>query len=202
MNQWLRLALEAGPLAVFFLANSRYGIMVGTAAFMAATTVSVAVSYALERRVPIMPMVGCFFVLLFGGLTLWLDDELFIKIKPTVVNLLFATALFVGMAYKRNLVKVVLGTVMDLTEEGWRILTVRWAWFFVVLAALNEVVWRTLSTDAWVNFKVFGIMPLTLVFSFAQIPVFMRYQVPAADGAADDTAETASGAQPGPERGA
>ena len=200
MNQWLRLALEAGPLAVFFITNSRYGIMVGTAAFMAATTVSVAVSYALERRVPIMPMVGCFFVLLFGGLTLWLDDELFIKIKPTVVNLLFATALFVGMAYRRYLVKVVLGTVMDLKEEGWRILTVRWAWFFVVLAALNEIVWRTMSTDAWVNFKVFGIMPLTLAFSFAQIPVFMRYQV-AADGGTNDTAETASGAQPGPERG-
>lgn len=203
MNQWLRLALEAGPLAVFFITNSRYGIMVGTAAFMAATTVSVAVSYALERRVPIMPMVGCFFVLLFGGLTLWLDDELFIKIKPTVVNLLFATALFVGMAYRRNLVKVVLGTVMELRDEGWRILTVRWAWFFVVLAALNEIVWRTMSTDAWVNFKVFGIMPLTLAFSFAQIPVFMRYQVTGADDGADGGAvDTKAGPEPGPERGA
>lgn len=194
MNQWLRLALEAGPLAVFFFTNGRYGIMVGTAAFMAATTVSVALSYALERRLPVMPLVGCFFVLLFGGLTLWLDDELFIKLKPTVVNLLFATALFVGMALRRNLLKVVLGAVMELREEGWRILTVRWAWFFVLLAGLNEVVWRTMSTDAWVNFKVFGIMPLTLLFSMAQIPVILRHQEQDREAAADPaSADPASG---------
>lgn len=186
MNQWLRLALEAGPLAVFFIANNRFGIMVGTGAFMAATTVSLAVSYALERRVPVMPVVGCFFVLLFGGLTLWLDDELFIKIKPTVVNLLFATLLFAGLLLKRNLLKVALGTVMQMDREGWRILTVRWAWFFVLLAALNEAVWRTMSTDAWVNFKVFGIMPLTLVFSMAQIPVIMRHQIAEGSDAAAD----------------
>ena len=173
----LRLALEAGPLAVFFVTNSLYGLMTGTAAFMVATTLALAASWRLERRLPVMPLVGCFFVLLFGGLTLWLDDELFIKIKPTVVNLLFAAALFAGLATGRTLLKVVLGTVMELREEGWRILTLRWAWFFVFLAALNEGVWRSMSTDAWVNFKVFGILPLTLAFSASQIPVFLRYQI-------------------------
>ncbi|UEM01207.1 septation protein A [Skermanella rosea] len=178
MNQLTRLLIEAGPLAVFFVTNSQAGIMVGTGAFMAATAVAVLLSWHLERKLPIMPLVGCFFVLLFGGLTLWLDDDLFIKLKPTVVNLLFATVLFTSLALRRNVMKPLLGTVLNLSEEGWRILTVRWACFFVILAVLNEVVWRTMTTDAWVNFKVFGILPLTLVFSGLQMPVIMKHQIP------------------------
>lgn len=177
MSPFLRLALEAGPLAVFFVVNSNAGIMAGTATFMVATTLALAASWKLERRIPVMPVVGCFFVLLFGGLTLWLNDELFIKVKPTVVNLLFAATLFVGLALKRNLLKTVLGAVLELDETGWRILTVRWAWFFLLLAGLNEVVWRNFDTDAWVNFKVFGILPLTLVFSALQTPVILRHQL-------------------------
>ena len=177
MNPYLRLLIEAGPLGAFFLANAKAGIMVGTAVFMAATVVALMASWHLERRVPVMPVVGAGFVLVFGGLTLWLNDDLFIKLKPTLVNLLFATVLFVGHFMRRNLLKHVLGSVLNLTDEGWRILALRWACFFVVLAVLNEAVWRTMSTDDWVNFKVFGIMPLTLLFSMLQTPFIMRHQV-------------------------
>lgn len=178
MNQFARLAIEAGPLAAFFVANSQAGIMTGTAVFMVAITIAVAVSWRLERRIPIMPVVGAGFVLLFGGLTLWLQDDLFIKIKPTLVNLLFASVLFVAHAMRRNVMKRLLGTVLSLSDEGWRMLGIRWAWFFLVLAVLNEIVWRNFSTDMWVNFKVFGIMPLTLVFSAFQAPLIMRHQLP------------------------
>lgn len=177
MNPLLRLALEAGPLALFFIVNARAGLMAGTAVFMAATSVALIVNWLLEKRLPIMPLVGCFFVLVFGGLTLWLDDELFIKIKPTVVNLLLSVSLFIGMALRRNLLKVVLGAALELREEGWRILTLRWACFFLFLAIANEIVWRSFDTEMWVNFKVFGIMPLSLIFSMAQIPVILRYQI-------------------------
>lgn len=178
MTPLLKLLVEAGPLAVFFFANARAGIMAGTAAFMVAIVVSLLVSWRFERRLPVMPLVGCFFVVLFGGLTLWLDDELFIKLKPTVVNLLFAAVLFAGLALRRNLMKPLLGSVLSLDEAGWRILSIRWACFFVVLAGLNEIVWRGFSTDAWVNFKVFGILPLTLAFSAFQMPLIMRHQLP------------------------
>ena len=177
MNQYARLLIEAGPLAAFFIANAQAGIMIGTAVFMVATTLSVAVSWHVERKVPVMPVVGAGFVLLFGGLTLWLQDDLFIKIKPTLVNLLFAAVLFVAHATRRNVLKHILGAVLNLSDEGWRTLAIRWAWFFLLLAALNEVVWRNMSTDAWVNFKVFGIMPLTLLFSALQTPLILRHQV-------------------------
>ncbi|WP_029011102.1 septation protein A [Azospirillum halopraeferens] len=177
MSPIARLLVEAGPLAAFFFANANYGIMTGTAVFMVATTVAVAISWHAERKVPVMPVVGAGFVLLFGGLTLWMNDELFIKLKPTLVNLLFATVLFTAHVFGRNVLKHLLGTVMALRDEGWRILGLRWAWFFVALAVLNEIVWRSVSTDAWVNFKVFGIMPLTLVFSALQMPVILRYQI-------------------------
>lgn len=176
MTPLLRLFVEGGPLAAFFIANARAGIMTGTGVFMAATAISLLISWKLERKLPVMPLVGCFFVLLFGGLTLWLEDELFIKLKPTVVNLLFATVLFAGLALRRNVLKPLLGSVLSMDETGWRKLSLRWACFFLVLAALNEVVWRTMPTDAWVNFKVFGIMPLTLLFSALQMPMIMRHQ--------------------------
>ncbi|WP_035708453.1 septation protein A [Niveispirillum irakense] len=189
MNPLLRLALEAGPLALFFIVNARAGLMAGTGVFMAATTVALIVNWMLERRLPVMPLVGCFFVLVFGGLTLWLNDELFIKIKPTVVNLLLSATLFVGLFLKRNLLKVVLGAALELREEGWRILTVRWAWFFLFLAVVNEIVWRSFDTEIWVNFKVFGIMPLSLLFSMAQVPVIMKHQIhPEGEGKPDSVA--------------
>ncbi len=177
MNPYLRLLTEAGPLAVFFFTNAKAGIMTGTAVFMAATLVALLVSWRFERRIPVMPVVGAGFVLVFGGLTLWLNDDIFIKIKPTLVNLLFATVLFAGHVMRRNVLKHVLGSVLNLDDAGWRTLGLRWGCFFLLLAAINEGVWRTLSTDDWVSFKVFGIMPLTLLFSVAQTPFILRHQI-------------------------
>jgi intracellular septation protein len=178
---FLRLALEAGPLLIFFVANQVVGAMPAIAVFMAALVVAVALSVRLERRWPIMPMVSCVFVLIFGGLTLWLNDDLFFKLKPTVVNLLFAAILFAGLATGRNFLKLMMGTVFELDEQGWRILTWRWAVFFVVLAVINEIVWRNFSFSFWAGFKLFGILPLTLVFAMAQMPVLMRHQTKPAD---------------------
>lgn len=174
-NPWAKLAIELGPLLVFFFANARFGIFAATAAFMVAITVSLGLSWWLVRKLPTMPLVTAIFVLVFGGLTLWLQDELFIKLKPTVVNGLFAAILFGGLVMGRPLLKPLLDTVLPLDAEGWRKLTWRWAWFFVVLAGLNEAVWRSFPTDIWVNFKVFGIMPLTVAFSLAQVPLIRRH---------------------------
>jgi len=171
----LRLALEAGPLGVFFLVNAKAGIYAGTAAFMVAITISLLVSRKIEKRYPVLPLVTAVFVLVFGGLTLALQDELFIKLKPTIVNSLFATILLVGLALGRSLLKPLLGTAIELDEAGWRTLTLRWGLFFLLLAALNEIVWRKFSTDAWVSFKVFGILPLTLVFAISQTPLIARH---------------------------
>lgn len=173
----VRLAVELGPLLVFFFANARWGIYVGTGAFMAAIAVSFSVSLWIERRVPVMPLVTAVVVLVFGTLTLVLHDDLFIKLKPTIVNGLFAAILGFGLLTKRNFLQIVLGTVLTLDAEGWRKLTLRWALFFVALAVINEVVWRNFSTDTWVSFKVFGIMPLTLVFSLAQVPLLTKHQI-------------------------
>lgn len=172
----IKPALEIGPLVVFFLVNGRYGIFAGTAAFMAATAVSLAASYRLERRLPVMPGITAIFVLIFGGLTLWLHNDLFIKIKPTLIDLLFAAILGGGMLAGRPLLKPLLGSVLPgLSDPGWRRLTWRWTVFFVLLAALNEILWRNFSTNFWVDAKLFLVMPLTLLFSFVQIPLIRRY---------------------------
>lgn len=175
MNPFLKLGLELGPLLLFFFTNSWYGLIPATAVFMVATAIALPIAYVLEKRLPIMPLITCVFVLIFGGLTVWLQDETFIKLKPTIVNLLFAAILLGGMLMRQSLLKPLLGTMVHLTDEGWRLLTLRWGAFFIVLAVLNEVVWRTQSTDFWVNFKVFGIMPLTIAFSIAQMPLINRY---------------------------
>jgi intracellular septation protein len=175
-NPLVKLAIEAGPLGVFFIANAKGGIFVATAAFMIAITLALAASWWLERKLPTLPLVTGVFVLVFGGLTLWLQDELFIKLKPTIVNGLFAAILLGGLVAGRPFLKPLLGAALELTDEGWRKLTFRWAWFFVALALANEVVWRTVSTDAWVGFKTFAILPATIVFSLAQLPLISRYR--------------------------
>ncbi|CAH1657499.1 septation protein A [Chelatococcus asaccharovorans] len=181
LNPLLKLALELGPLVVFFFANQRAGLFTATAIFMVATAVALAVHYALVRHLPIMPIVSGIVVLVFGGLTLALQDELFIKLKPTIVNCLFGGVLIGGLAFNKPLLPVVFDSVFNLDEDGWRKLTWRWGLFFFFLAGLNEVVWRTQSTDFWVNFKVFATMPITIVFALAQTPLIMRHSLPEKD---------------------
>lgn len=176
-KQGLKLLVEIGPLVVFFIGNTQYDIFAATGAFMAATALSLIASRLIFKRVPAMPLVTGIFVFIMGGLTLYLHDELFIKLKPTIVNVLFASILLGGLAYGHSLLKYLFSDVFQLLDEGWRKLTLRWALFFLFLAVLNEIVWRSFSTDFWVAFKVFGIMPLTLIFSIMQLGLMQRYQI-------------------------
>ncbi|WP_339857910.1 septation protein A [Thalassospira alkalitolerans] len=183
MNQFTKLALEMGPLILFFTINATTNnLMTATAIFVAATAVALVVSFVIARTIPVMPLIGGAFVIVFGGLTLYLDNDLFIKIKPTIVNLLFASILFGGLLAGKLFLKLVLESAFKATDEGWRILTWRWSLFFVVLAVVNEIVWRNFSTDTWVAFKVWGIMPLTMLFGMAQVPILMKHQLPEEEG--------------------
>jgi intracellular septation protein len=175
LNPLAKLALDFGPLILFFFANSYGGIFFATAAFMLAIMAALAIQYVLIRRVPVVPLVTAAIVLVFGALTLWLQNETFIKVKPTIIYSMFAAILFVGLLTGRPLFALVLDGAFHLTDEGWKKLTWRWAFFFLALAVLNEIVWRTVSTDTWVAFKTFGFLPLTLIFALAQTPVFVRY---------------------------
>jgi intracellular septation protein len=175
LSPGLKLALDLGPLVLFFIANARWGIFVGTALFMAAVLISLAVSYALTRHLPLMAIVSGVVVSVFGALTLLLQDETFIKLKPTIIYVLFGALLIGGLMLGKSLLALVFDAVFDLDDEGWRKLTLRWALFFFALAALNEIVWRTQSTDFWVGFKVFAILPLTLAFAALQYPLLARH---------------------------
>ena len=187
VNPLLKLALEFGPLAIFFFANS-YGdrlfgvaedrrIFVATGIFIAASLIALALSRALMGYLPRMAIVNAIVVTVFGGLTLALDDAFFIKVKPTIVNALFGSVLLGGLFFGRSLLSLVLETVLQLDEEGWRKLTFRWGLFFFVLAAINEVVWRTQTQDFWVAFKVWGVMPLTMAFALAQTPLILKHEI-------------------------
>ena len=144
---------------------------------MIATVIAVLFSYILEKKIPIMPTVGAGIVLIFGGLTIYFDNEIFIKMKPTIINLIFAIILYGGMLVKKPLLKILLGAALRLEEKGWTILTYRWIGFFIALAVLNEIVWRTQTTDIWVNFKVFGILPITFLFTMTQLPLIKKHQI-------------------------
>jgi intracellular septation protein len=176
INPTLKFALELGPLAIFFIAYSKLNIYYATGALMACVLTSLVVSYAILRRVPIMPLVTAIIVVIFGSLTLFFHNETLIKIKPTALYILFGGALLGGMAFNKPLLPVMFDGAFHITDEGWRKLTYRWAFFFLALAVLNEIIWRTQSTDFWVGFKTFGVLPLTLLFGLAQAPLIMRYE--------------------------
>ncbi|CDP53833.1 septation protein A [Paradevosia shaoguanensis] len=173
--QLTKLALELGPLVVFFVANARADIFAATAWFMGAMAVSLLLSWLLLRKIAVMPLVTGVVVLVFGGLTLWLQDDTFIKMKPTITNSLFAVVLLGGLLFKQSLLKYVFGEVYKLKPEGWTIMTLRWGLFFVVMAVLNELIWRNFSTDLWVSFKVWATMPITVVFTMFQLPLLQKY---------------------------
>jgi len=187
--QLIKLLLDLGPLVIFFAVWSMTGkdgsfldaflpdalsgkvnpFFPATAAFMVATLASLAGTFFVFKKVAVMPLVTAVLVTVFGGLTLYMADEHFLKMKPTFVYLLFAAILFVGLWLNRPFMKILFGEAFALTPEGWRILTGRWAVFFLFLAVLNEVVWRSFSTDIWIKLKVFGFLPLTMIFAIAQI---------------------------------
>jgi intracellular septation protein len=206
LNPLLKLALDLGPLLLFFFANSRpalfepllapiipeavahgerAGIFVATAVFMVAIVAALIVSYVLTRQLPVMPLVTAVVVVVFGAATLFFQNETFIKLKPTIIYLLFTATLFGGLIFKKPLLAMVFDQVFHLTEEGWRKLTVRWALFFLALAVLNEIVWRTTSTDTWVTFKVFGVMPITFIFAAFQYPLLMKHDASPKDPVKD-----------------
>ena len=176
MRKLYATGLELGPLLLFFFVVSRWDIYYGTAVFVVATAVALPVYRWLEGRWPVMPMVGGFFVLVFGGLTLWLRDPIFIKLKPTIVNCLFGTILGGGLIlFRRPLLKPIFGAAFSLTDEGWFKLTVRWTLFFFLLAIINEVAWRNLSDANWSLSKMIVSFPLTLVFAAMQVPLLKRH---------------------------
>ena len=177
MKSIYKLLIDIGPLAVFFIFYTRSGLQASILPLMIATVIAVLFSYTLEKKIPIMPTVGAGIVLIFGGLTIYFDNEVFIKMKPTIINLIFAIILYGGMLVKKPLLKILLGAALRLEEEGWRILTYRWIGFFIALAVLNEIVWRTQTTDIWVNFKVFGILPITFIFTMTQFPLIKKHQI-------------------------
>ena len=166
--KWLKPTTEYGPIVIFFIAYYTGDLFVATGAIMIATLIALVVSYLFERKIPMMPLVTAIIIGVFGGLTIWLKDETFIKMKPTIIQTLFGLALLTGLAFDKLILKSVLGAIWQLPRAAWRTLTLRFALFFFVMAILNEVIWRTQTTDFWVNFKVFGLMGLTFVFFILQ----------------------------------
>ncbi len=176
-NQWLKLGIELTPLLIFFGVNSSKGIIVATGAFMVAVVISIFFSWKILGKVAPMLWISAAVVGIFGGLTIYFDDETFIKIKPTIVNGIFSVILFGGLLFQKHFLKSLLQAAFPpLQERGWALLTRNWALFFLAMALVNEFVWRNFSTDTWVSFKVFGFLPLTMVFALAQTPIIIKYQ--------------------------
>ena len=178
MNSFIKLLIDVGPLAVFFIYYKISGDLIDSILpLMVATVIAVFVSYILEKKIPIMPTLGAGIVIIFGGLTIIFDNKIFIFMKPTIINIIFAAILYGGIVFKKPLLKYLLGTALKLKDDGWNILTIRWIAFFIALAILNEIVWRTMSEEFWVSFKVFGILPITFIFTMTQFPLIKKYHI-------------------------
>jgi len=177
ISQGLKTLLEFGPLLAFFAANWWGGIFVATITIMVVTPITLAINWIITRKLAMMPLVTLAFVAVFGAITLYLQDETFIKVKVTIINTMFAAILLGGLLFKKPLLKYVFGQAMNLDEAGWKKITLSWGLFFLVLAIINELVWRNVSTDTWVNFKTFGILPLTFLFAITQMPIMQRHMI-------------------------
>lgn len=184
-----KLATELGPLLIFFVANAKFNLFVATGAFMVAIVVALVASWMVTRHIPVMALVTGVIVLVFGTLTLVLHDETFIKVKPTIIYGLFAAVLGGGLLFGRSFIAILFDQMFNLTSEGWRKLTLRWALFFVAMALLNEAIWRTQTTDFWVAFKAFGVIPITMVFAMLQMPLVKRFSREPATLEASDARE-------------
>jgi len=172
-----KLVTDLGPLLLFFGSFKLLGIYWATGIFVVATVLAAACAHRRDGRIPPIMVFTLVVVVVFGGLTIWLQDDLFIKLKVTVLNALFGAILLVGIYSGRPFLKMLMGSALELTDRGWRLLTIRYACFFFLLAALNEVVWRNVTLDAWMNFKVFGLLGLTLVFSIAQVGLIKKHAI-------------------------
>jgi intracellular septation protein len=182
-----KLATELGPLLIFFGALVKFDLFVATAAFMVAIVAAIIVSYVVVRHVPLMAIVSAVIVLVFGTLTLVLHDETFIKMKPTIIYSLFGLILGGGLLFHKSFIAIMFDQMFNLTPAGWRALTFRWAMFFFAMAALNEVIWRTQSTNVWGAFKAFGALPITMVFALLQMPLINRHSIAPATAEAGDS---------------
>ena len=172
--KWLKPVVEYGPIFVFFVAYYTHDLLTATAAIMGATAIALILSYGFERKIPMMPLLTAVVIGVFGGLTLWLKDDIFIKMKPTIIQSLFGFILLGGLAFGKLFLRSVMGQIWNMTDRAWRTLTVRFSGYFFAMAMINELVWRTQSTDFWVNFKVFGLMGLTFVFIISQMGFIQR----------------------------
>jgi len=196
-SAWVKLALELGPLMVFFLAYGR-GEMIGawlgkpdmlpiiaaTIVFVPTMVLSVLASFWITREVAVMPLVSLVLVVVFGGLTIWLNDATFIKMKPTILNLIFAAVLMTGLYFGKMFLKMIFQEGWSITDRGWYLLTVRWSIFFVCMALLNEVIWRNFSEEFWVAFKVWGNLPITMIFAVFQMRLVFQHPLPEEEEAA------------------
>lgn len=188
LSPLIKLAWELGPLLVFFIGATVFDFFVATAAFMVALFVSMAGSFLVTRHLPIMSIISAVIVAVFGGLTLYLHDETFFRMKPTIIYSLFGSVLLGGLLFKKPLLSAVLGTAIKLTEQGWRRLSLRWSLFFFALAAMNEIV-RLYFPDQWITFKVFGTTGLTFAFALAQVTLIARHELPTDDPTEDMKAD-------------
>ena len=173
----IKSLIEIIPLILFFIANAKYGIIFATKTFVITTLIALIISYLYFKKISTPLLITTFLVLIFGGLTIFFKDPTFIKLKPTIVYFLFSLFLFLGLALKKNFLQIYLSSLIKLNDTGWNILTKRWGIFFLLMALLNETIWRNFSTDFWVSFKVFGFLPLTIVFTILQQNLIKKYSI-------------------------
>ena len=180
MNKsFIKFITDFGPLLIFFIYYYRNDkdISVAIPPLIIATLIAVVIVFFLEKKIPFIPLLGAILVSVFGGLSLYFNNPIFIYLKPTIINLIFAVILIIGQKFfQKNLIQILLSKSFQMNEEGWKKLNYRWAYFFIFLAFLNELVWRTQTESIWVNFKVWGILPLTVVFTAAQIPLINKHK--------------------------